>query len=76
MTYPNIHEQVPFGVAKVTTSSIISYYGAKPHMNNGLRNRSNRHHVKHSCRSDASNRVAGDIPHIPPSAYTAVNACP
>eukprot|EP00965_Chrysotila_dentata_P208936 6184984-Pleurochrysis_carterae.AAC.1 len=34
--------------------------------------RGNRHHVKHSCRSDASDRVAGDIPkpgYIPPLAY-------
>eukprot|EP00965_Chrysotila_dentata_P220417 6191758-Pleurochrysis_carterae.AAC.2 len=39
--------------------------------------RGNRHHVKHSCRlgSDASDRVAVDIPHIPPSAPTAVHAC-
>eukprot|EP00965_Chrysotila_dentata_P032150 1072402-Pleurochrysis_carterae.AAC.1 len=36
--------------------------------------RGNGHHVKHSCRSDAFDRVAGDIPHIPPSAHTAVNA--
>eukprot|EP00965_Chrysotila_dentata_P204008 6182079-Pleurochrysis_carterae.AAC.1 len=32
----------------------------------------NRHHVKHSCQSDESDRVAGDIPHIPPSAPTAL----
>eukprot|EP00965_Chrysotila_dentata_P188522 6172785-Pleurochrysis_carterae.AAC.3 len=31
--------------------------------------RGNRHHVKHNCRSDVSNRVARDNPHIPPSAY-------
>eukprot|EP00965_Chrysotila_dentata_P235505 6200792-Pleurochrysis_carterae.AAC.1 len=30
--------------------------------------RGNRHHVKHSCRSHASDRVAGDILYIPPSA--------
>eukprot|EP00965_Chrysotila_dentata_P240466 6203732-Pleurochrysis_carterae.AAC.2 len=35
-----------------------------------------RYHVKHSCRSDASDRVAGDIPCIPPSAHTAQNAFP
>eukprot|EP00965_Chrysotila_dentata_P006885 224611-Pleurochrysis_carterae.AAC.1 len=28
----------------------------------------NRYHVKYSCRSDASDLAAGDIPHIPPSA--------
>eukprot|EP00965_Chrysotila_dentata_P192272 6175079-Pleurochrysis_carterae.AAC.1 len=38
--------------------------------------RGNRHHVKRSCRSDASDRVAGKIPYIPPSVYTtAVNVC-
>eukprot|EP00965_Chrysotila_dentata_P035606 1185004-Pleurochrysis_carterae.AAC.1 len=42
--------------------------GAEPHINHGLHYRGNRHHVKHSCRSDTSNRVAGDIPYIPPSA--------
>eukprot|EP00965_Chrysotila_dentata_P030508 1015357-Pleurochrysis_carterae.AAC.2 len=31
---------------------------------------------KHSCESDASDWVAGDIPLISLSAYTAVNACP
>eukprot|EP00965_Chrysotila_dentata_P203459 6181733-Pleurochrysis_carterae.AAC.3 len=34
--------------------------------------RGNRHHVKHSCRSDASHRVAGDILLILPSAPTAL----
>eukprot|EP00965_Chrysotila_dentata_P118940 3932959-Pleurochrysis_carterae.AAC.1 len=43
-------------------------YGADPHINHGLRYRGHRHHVKHSCRSDTSERVAGDIPYIPPSA--------
>eukprot|EP00965_Chrysotila_dentata_P218383 6190552-Pleurochrysis_carterae.AAC.4 len=42
--------------------------GAEPHINYGLHIRGNRHHVKHSCRSDAFDRVAGDIPHISPSA--------
>eukprot|EP00965_Chrysotila_dentata_P135646 4484649-Pleurochrysis_carterae.AAC.1 len=47
----------------------------EPHINNGLYHRGKRHHVKHSCQSDASSdRVASDIPHISPSAYTAVNA--
>eukprot|EP00965_Chrysotila_dentata_P217885 6190277-Pleurochrysis_carterae.AAC.2 len=32
----------------------------------------NRRHVKRSCRSHASHLVAGDIPHILPSAYAAV----
>eukprot|EP00965_Chrysotila_dentata_P180156 5948776-Pleurochrysis_carterae.AAC.1 len=36
--------------------------------------RGNRHHVKHTCRSDASDWAAVDILHIPPSALTAVNA--
>eukprot|EP00965_Chrysotila_dentata_P220503 6191816-Pleurochrysis_carterae.AAC.1 len=35
----------------------------------------NRHHVKHSCRLDASDRIVGDILHIPSTAPTAVNAC-
>eukprot|EP00965_Chrysotila_dentata_P225526 6194819-Pleurochrysis_carterae.AAC.2 len=35
----------------------------------------NRHHVKHGCRSDASEQVAGDISYVPPSAYTAVSPC-
>eukprot|EP00965_Chrysotila_dentata_P224242 6194067-Pleurochrysis_carterae.AAC.1 len=34
--------------------------------------RGNRHHVKYSCRSDASDRAVGV--YIPPSALTAVNA--
>eukprot|EP00965_Chrysotila_dentata_P171317 5653687-Pleurochrysis_carterae.AAC.3 len=33
--------------------------------------RGNRHHAKHSCQRDSSDWVARDIPHIPPSAYTA-----
>eukprot|EP00965_Chrysotila_dentata_P056337 1868838-Pleurochrysis_carterae.AAC.1 len=37
--------------------------------------RGNWHQAKHSCRLDASDRAAGDILHIPPSAPTAVNAC-
>eukprot|EP00965_Chrysotila_dentata_P260777 6214028-Pleurochrysis_carterae.AAC.4 len=37
--------------------------------------RCNWYHVKDSCRSDAANRVAGNIPYIPPSAYIAVKAC-
>eukprot|EP00965_Chrysotila_dentata_P152782 5049382-Pleurochrysis_carterae.AAC.1 len=36
--------------------------------------RGNRHHVQHSCRSDASDRDVEDIPRIPASAPTAVNA--
>eukprot|EP00965_Chrysotila_dentata_P054085 1794992-Pleurochrysis_carterae.AAC.1 len=45
-------------------------------LDHGLQYRGNRHPVKHSCRSDTSDRVAGYIQYIPPSAYTAVNACP
>eukprot|EP00965_Chrysotila_dentata_P010034 327310-Pleurochrysis_carterae.AAC.3 len=37
--------------------------------------RGNRHYVQHSCRSDVSDRVARDIPNIPPSAHTAENEC-
>eukprot|EP00965_Chrysotila_dentata_P196380 6177539-Pleurochrysis_carterae.AAC.5 len=34
--------------------------------------RGNRHHLRHSCRSEASDRVGGYIPYIPlVSAYTA-----
>eukprot|EP00965_Chrysotila_dentata_P031829 1061437-Pleurochrysis_carterae.AAC.1 len=61
-----MHEQVPQGVAEATTSSITFYYGAGRHTNSGLQIRGNRQHVIHNCRSDASDRVAGDIPHIPP----------
>eukprot|EP00965_Chrysotila_dentata_P181208 5981924-Pleurochrysis_carterae.AAC.1 len=35
--------------------------------------RGNRHQEKHSCRSDASDRVVGDIPYISPTAYIAVH---
>eukprot|EP00965_Chrysotila_dentata_P112868 3729212-Pleurochrysis_carterae.AAC.1 len=38
------------------------------HMNHDLHTRGSQHHVKHNCKSDASDRVAEDIPHIPPSA--------
>eukprot|EP00965_Chrysotila_dentata_P241979 6204615-Pleurochrysis_carterae.AAC.6 len=48
------------------------YRGLKPHViNHDLHIRGNRHHIKHSCQSDASDRVAGNIPHIAPSAYIA-----
>eukprot|EP00965_Chrysotila_dentata_P097729 3231239-Pleurochrysis_carterae.AAC.2 len=54
----------------------LPIYGAEPHMIHGLHHRGNWHHVKRSCRSDASNRVVGDISYIPPSACTAKNAFP
>eukprot|EP00965_Chrysotila_dentata_P246766 6207362-Pleurochrysis_carterae.AAC.1 len=38
--------------------------------------RGNRHRVKDSCRSDVSDRVAGNIPYIPSSAHTAENILP
>eukprot|EP00965_Chrysotila_dentata_P240921 6203993-Pleurochrysis_carterae.AAC.6 len=36
--------------------------------------RCNWPHVNHSCQSIASDRVARDIPYIPPSAYIAAHA--
>eukprot|EP00965_Chrysotila_dentata_P098465 3254849-Pleurochrysis_carterae.AAC.1 len=48
--------------------SSASRYGAEPPINHGLHIPGNRQHVKHTCRSDVSDRVAGHIPHIPPSA--------
>eukprot|EP00965_Chrysotila_dentata_P021533 713416-Pleurochrysis_carterae.AAC.1 len=47
---------------------LLPIYGAEPRINHGLHHRGNGHHVKHSCRSDTSDRVAGDILYIPPSA--------
>eukprot|EP00965_Chrysotila_dentata_P126276 4173203-Pleurochrysis_carterae.AAC.1 len=40
-------------------------YGAEPYIKDGLHYRGNRHHVKHSCRSDASDRVGGGFPIYP-----------
>eukprot|EP00965_Chrysotila_dentata_P210136 6185716-Pleurochrysis_carterae.AAC.1 len=45
---------------------ILIWRGAQ--MNSGLHIRGNRRLVKYSCRSEASDRVAGDIPCILPSA--------
>eukprot|EP00965_Chrysotila_dentata_P166045 5482467-Pleurochrysis_carterae.AAC.1 len=42
-----------------------SRYGAEPHIKHGLQ-----------YRSDTSDRVVGDISHIPSSAHAAVNAFP
>eukprot|EP00965_Chrysotila_dentata_P060174 1995411-Pleurochrysis_carterae.AAC.2 len=46
----------------------------KAHINHGLHIRGNQHHAKHSCQWNASNWVAGEIPHIPTSAYIAAKA--
>eukprot|EP00965_Chrysotila_dentata_P230990 6198086-Pleurochrysis_carterae.AAC.2 len=45
----------------------LQYYfkkGAKPHINHGLQHSWQLAPRKHSCRSDATDRVARDIPHI------------
>eukprot|EP00965_Chrysotila_dentata_P134718 4456118-Pleurochrysis_carterae.AAC.5 len=54
-----MHEQFPLEVEKATTSITTSQYGVEPHINSGVHIRGNRHHVKHSCRSDASDRIVG-----------------
>eukprot|EP00965_Chrysotila_dentata_P162537 5367124-Pleurochrysis_carterae.AAC.1 len=54
----------------------LSTYGAEPHINHGLHHRGNRHHDKHSRRSDACDRVLGDILCISLSAFTAEKAWP
>eukprot|EP00965_Chrysotila_dentata_P163772 5406830-Pleurochrysis_carterae.AAC.2 len=41
-------------------------------IDHGFHIRGDRHHVKDSCLSDPSDRVEGDIPHIPPSAESHV----
>eukprot|EP00965_Chrysotila_dentata_P261990 6214434-Pleurochrysis_carterae.AAC.1 len=73
LTYGEEPHSKPYNSWSPTSTSI---YGAEPYIEHGLHYRGNRHHIKHSCRSDTSDRVAGNIPHIPPSAYTAGKACP
>eukprot|EP00965_Chrysotila_dentata_P258237 6213153-Pleurochrysis_carterae.AAC.2 len=54
----------------------LPIHGAEPHINHGLHHRGNRHYVKYSCRSDASDLNVGDISYIPQSACTAEKAFP
>eukprot|EP00965_Chrysotila_dentata_P248373 6208287-Pleurochrysis_carterae.AAC.1 len=61
--FTKFHEKM-----QTTTTSTTSLYGAEPHMNHDLHICGKRHHVKHSCRSDALDRVARDVPYAPHSA--------